>query len=88
MTAASGILMFGWAVSLMVYIIQLHLPAILKTDGAARPNTHRIEATQCRHYRLWAPGAAGRSPAVLPSGCLCRRYIRDWLRRGLAPDFD
>jgi hypothetical protein len=30
MTAASGILMFGWAVSLMVYIIQLHLPAILK----------------------------------------------------------
>ncbi|MCL7998397.1 ion channel [Brucella sp. 21LCYQ03] len=30
MAAASGILMFGWAAALLVYIIQLHLPVILK----------------------------------------------------------
>jgi hypothetical protein len=30
MAAASGILMFGWAAALLVYIIQLHLPTILK----------------------------------------------------------
>lgn len=30
MAAASGILMFGWAAALLVYIIQLHLPDILK----------------------------------------------------------
>ena len=30
MAAASGILMFSWAAALLVYIIQLHLPVILK----------------------------------------------------------
>lgn len=30
MAAASGILMFGWTAALLVYIIQLHLPVILK----------------------------------------------------------
>jgi hypothetical protein len=29
-TAASGIIMFGWSAALLVYIIQLHLPVILK----------------------------------------------------------
>ncbi|GLU27521.1 MULTISPECIES: ion channel [Brucella/Ochrobactrum group] len=29
-TGASGILMFGWAAALLVYIIQLHLPGMLK----------------------------------------------------------
>lgn len=30
MAAGSGILMFGWAAALIVYVIQLHLPVILK----------------------------------------------------------
>jgi len=30
MAAASGTLMLGWAAALLVYIIQLHLPVILK----------------------------------------------------------
>ena len=29
-TAASSILMFSWAAALLVYIIQLHLPVMLK----------------------------------------------------------
>ncbi|MFD1199424.1 ion channel [Brucella gallinifaecis] len=29
-TGASGIIMFGWSAALLVYIIQLHLPVILK----------------------------------------------------------
>lgn len=32
MAAASGILMLGWATALLVYIIQLHLPTIIKEN--------------------------------------------------------
>jgi len=32
MAAASGILMLGWATALLVYIIQLHLPTIIKDN--------------------------------------------------------
>lgn len=35
MTAANGILMFGWATALLVYIIQLHLPIIMKKKWGA-----------------------------------------------------
>ena len=40
MTAASGILMFGWAVALMVYTIQLHLPTILKEKWGSTKSPH------------------------------------------------
>ncbi len=31
MAASSGIMMFGWAAALLVYVIQLHLPTIIKS---------------------------------------------------------
>lgn len=52
MTAASRILMFDWAVPLMVYIIQLHLPVILKNRWGGTAG----ELTKSWHRAVWIIG--------------------------------